>query len=53
VNWCKGTYASVRLTKRIDDTRSDTVPNDVRVIINVYVYGNILRKDHDPHEQLI
>jgi hypothetical protein len=51
--YCKGTYASVRLSKRIDYTGMDTVANEVRVIVHVYVYGKILGKDHDPHEQSI
>jgi len=25
------------------------VANEVRVIVNVYVYGTIVGKDHDPH----
>jgi len=29
------------------------VANEVRVIVSVDVYGKILRKDHDPHEQSI
>jgi len=50
---CKGTYASVRLSKRIDYTCRDTVANGVRVIVCVYVYGKIVGKDHVPHEQSI
>jgi hypothetical protein len=52
-NICKGTYASVRLSKRIDHTGRDTIANEVRVIVRVYVYGKILGKNHDPHEQSI
>jgi hypothetical protein len=29
------------------------VANEVRVIVRVFVYGNILGEDHDPHEQSI
>jgi len=50
---CKGMYASVQLSNRINHTCRDTVPNKVRVIIHVYVYGKIVRNDHDPHEQSI
>jgi len=46
-------YASVRLSKRIDYTGRDTVANEVRVIVRVYVYGKILGKDHDPHGRSI
>jgi len=47
---CKGMYASVRLSMKIDYTCRDMVTNRVRVIACVDIYGKILGKDDDPHK---